>query len=280
MKLQLDTTVQIHRLLEPSDDPVNASLNALIQKADSVEASTYSKKEFGFSIISDCCTMLARLTRRKSLRDALDFIDTYGYHRNRFRGRMLAICWKFFVHQIIKDSWESYDENKRDTILAEKFAQFLRLYIPVLWEDFEKGLKLPLQDRTKCPFARKPPIDNGSTFEFMTKRKCSASMNCALPNMMCGERTRALKLLARLRELDACEKTPELEKIEQVLESFFENNEKDICYEMCNQGIGDLIIALETMSDRTLVTTNAKETNVISPAISQDYAVLPVKNDN
>jgi len=275
MKLQLDTTVQISRLLKPSNDRVNVSLKSVTQEAQSVEASTYSKKEFGFSVISDCCTMLARLTRTKSLSDALNFIEKYGYYKKRFRGRMLAICWRFFIRKTIKDNWENYDENKRDIILAEELARFLRLYIPIWWEEFEEGLKLPLQDRTKCPFARKPPIDNGKTFEFATKRKCSASNNCALPNMITGERRRALKLLDRLRGLDKGESTQELEKIKGVLESFFEKDEKNICYEMCNQGIGDLIIALETLGDRTLVTTNAKESNIISPAISQECIVLP-----
>jgi len=278
MKLQLDTSVQICRLLKSSDDPVNVSLKAITQEAQSVEASTYSKKEFGFSIIGDCCTMLARLNRTKSLSDALNFIDKYGYYKKRFPGRMLAICWKFLIRQTIKDSWENYDENKRDIILAEEFARFLRLYIPILWEEFEEGLKLPLQDRTKCPFARKPPVDNGKTFEFATKRKCSASNNCTLLNMIAGERRRALKLLDRLRRLNKDENTQELEKIKRVLECFFEKNDKNICYEMCNQGIGDLVIALETLVDRTLVTTNAKEANIISPAIAQEFKVLPFRN--
>ena len=278
MKLQLDTSVQICRLLKSSDDPVNVSLKAITQEAQSVEASTYSKKEFGFSIIGDCCTMLARLNRTKSLSDALNFIDKYGYYKKRFPGRMLAICWKFLIRQTIKDSWENYDENKRDIILAEEFARFLRLYIPILWEEFEEGLKLPLQDRTKCPFARKPPVDNGKTFEFATKRKCSASNNCTLLNMIAGERRRALKLLDRLRRLNKDENTQELKKIKRVLECFFVKNDKNICYEMCNQGIGDLVIALETLVDRTLVTTNAKEANIISPAIAQEFKVLPFRN--
>lgn len=280
MKLQLDTSVQIHKLLNRSDDPVNAGLNTLTEKAESVEASTYSKKEFAFSLIKDCCTMLARLNRKKSFRDALIFINTYGSHKIRFPGRILPVCWKFFISQTIKDKWLSYDENKRDDILAEEFARFLRLYIPVLWEEFERGLNLPLQDRTKCPFAKREPVDNGKTFEFHTKKKCNKSFMCALPNMISGEKRRALKLLEILRGLEDRDKTKELKKIESVLVSFFEKDNKQICYEMCNQGIGDLIISLETLLDRTLITTNAKESNVISPAISQEYIILPMKKSN
>lgn len=279
MKLQLDTSVQIHKLLNRSDDPVNAGLNTLTEKAESVEASTYSKKEFSFSLIKDCCSMLARLNRTKSLRDALRFIEQYGSYKKRFQGRMLAVFWRFSIRQTIKDMWPYYDDNKRDSILAEEFARFLRLYIPALWEDFERGLTLPLQDRTKCPFAQMPPVDNGKTFELATKRKCNASFQCVLTNMIKGERRRALKLLEKLRELEVHEKTRELKKIEMVLESFFEKDNKQIFYEMCNQGIGDLIISLETLQDRTLITTNAKESNVISPAISQEYIILPMKKD-
>lgn len=274
MRLQLDTSVQIHKLLNPSDDPVNSSLNDLTKNSESVESSTYSKKEFSFSLIKDCCSMLARLNRTKSLRDAYRFIEQYGSYRKRFRGRMMAVCWKFSIRQTIKDMWPYYDENKRDIILAEEFTRFLRLYIPELWENFERDLTSPLQNRTKCPFAQRPPVDNGKIFELATKRKCNASFQCALTNMLKGERRRALKLLEKLRDLEDHEKSQELKKIECVLESFFEKNNKQICYEMCNQGIGDLIISLETLLDRTLITTNAKESNVICPAISQEYIVL------
>ncbi|RKY24366.1 MAG: hypothetical protein DRP62_03875 [Planctomycetota bacterium] len=43
---------------------------------------------------------------------------------------------------------------------------------------------------------------------------------------------------------------------------------------ICLTEIGDLIIALETYPDKTLITTNAKESDVISPAIGQEYIVL------
>lgn len=277
MKLQLDTTLQIHRLVTPPNDAVHSEFNAIAKEAESVEASTYSKKEFAFSLIKDCCTMLARVTRTKSLSDAWQFIDRYGSLKKRFRGRMLSVCWKFQISETIKGEWVNYDPATRDRILAGQFAQFLRLYIPIFWESFENGLNLPLQDRTKCPFAYRGPVDNGKTFDLTTKRKCNPSSNCALPNLITGEHDRALKLLASLRALQDQDRTEELRKIEDVLESFFEKREKAMCYEMCNQGIGDLIIALETHPDRTLVTTNAKESNIISPAISQQYIVLPSK---
>jgi len=274
MKLQLDTTVQIHKLLNPPTDTVNSQLSQLVERAESVTASTYSKKEFAFSLIKDLCTMLARVSRTKSLKDALDFIDKYGSLRKRFRGRMLAVFWKFFIRQTVRGNLSKYDDNKRDTIFAEKFAEFLRLYIPVFWESFEEGLELPLPDRTKCPFAHRAPIDNGKTFVLNTKRKCDSSYNCTLPNLIKGERDRALKLLEKLNSINDNDNTDELKKIQLVIKNFFEEDNTSISYEMCNQGIGDLIIALETPLDRTLITTNAKESHVISPAISQEYIVL------
>lgn len=280
MKLQLDTTVQIHRLMNPPDDHVNSALTALRGEAESVSASTYSKKEFAFSLIRDCCTMLARVHRTKSLKDALDFIDTYGCKKIRFRPRMLSVFWKFMIRETIRGDLGKCDASERDRFLGQEFEQFLRVCIPAFWESFEECVELPLQDRTKCPFAQMAPIDNGATFDFTTKRKCKPSCNCALPNLIRGERKRALKLLERLRGLEGNRKTDELKKIELVLESFFERTNEEICYEMCNQGIGDLIIALETLPDRTLVTTNAKESEVISPAIEQEYVVLPLRGKN
>lgn len=279
MKLQLDTTVQIHRLMNPPNDQINSELTALRGKAESVSASTYSKKEFAFSLIRDCCTMLTRIHRTKSLKDALDFIDRYGCKKIRFRSRMLSVFWKFMIGETIRGELVKCDSIKRDRILGQEFEQFLRVCIPAFWESFEEGLDLPLQDRTKCPFAHIAPIDNGATFDFTIKRKCNPSYNCALPNLIHGEHKRALKLLERLRSLEVNRKTDELKNIELVVETFFERTNEEVCYEMCNKGIGDLIIALETLPDRTLVTTNAKESDVISPAIEQEYVVLTLRKN-
>lgn len=276
MKLQLDTTVQIHRILYPPNDPTNSELNKLIEQADSIEATTYVKKEYAFSVIKDCCTMLARLIRSMSLCDSLQFIHRYGSFKKRFQGRMLAVVYKFFISKTIQLELGKYNEMERDRALANEFARFLRVIIPELWERFEEGLSAPLQDRTKCPFALNSPKDNGKTFELKSKRKCDRLCGCALNKLIRGEHSRALKLLDRLRNLKADEKTDELDKIRVVLESFFEKDNEEICFKMCNQGIGDLIIAIETLPDRMLITTNAKESNIISPAIGQEHVVLPV----
>jgi len=278
MKLQLDTTVQIHRLLNRSDNTVNIKVESLKESAVSIEASTYTKKEFSFSLVKDCCTMLARINRTKSLLDAMNFIDLYGSKKKRFRSRMLAVMWKYQVSRTLKENWSDYSENKKDEILGQQFAQFLRIYIPTIWENFENGLNLPLQDRTKCLFAHIRPKDNGRTFELKTKRKCRESNGCVLKNLIRGERKRALQLLERLKILKDDEKTKELKQIQLVLERIFENGDNEICYEMCNQGIGDLIIAIETHSEKTLVTTNTKETSIISPSICQKHIIIPVKD--
>lgn len=278
MKLQLDTTVQIHRLLNRSDNTVNLQLESLKESAVSIEASTYTKKEFSFSLVKDCCTMLARINRTKSLLDAINFISIYGSKKIRFRSRMLAVMWKYQVSNTLKENWGGYDENKRDEILAQQFAQFLRIYIPTIWESYESGLDLPLQDRTKCIFAHIEPKDNGRTFDLKTKRKCKESIGCVLKNLIKGEHKRGLKLLEKLKVLKDNEKTTEIKKIQLVLERFFENGDNEICYEMCNQGIGDFIIAIETHSDRTLVTTNIKESSIISPAICQEHIIISVKD--
>ena len=218
--------------------------------------------------------MLSRVTRKKSLKDALDFVDKYGSMKKRFRGRMLAVFWKFFIGETIKANLRKYDEDMRDKIMGEKFAKFMRIYIPELWKSFGRIATVPMEDRTQCPFARKAPVDNGTTFVIATKRKCNESFCCMLSNMIRGERQRALKLLHSLRKLKDGLKTEELKKIELVLEVFFEKGNEKMCYEFCNQGIGDLVISLETPLNRTLITTNAKESDIISPAIGQDHIVL------
>ncbi len=220
--------------------------------------------------------MLARLRRHESLADALQFIQRYGSHKKRFQGRILAVVSKFIITGIVQSDWRECAEAEQDRRRANEFARYLRAMIPELWERFEEGLTDRLQDRTQCPFGCTGPIDNGQTFDLKSKRKCDRSQGCVLDKVISGEKERAIKLLKRLRTLTAEEKTKELEKIRDTLTDFFDNGNKDICYEMCNQGLGDLVIALETHPDRTLVTTNARESNIISPGIGQDWVVLPV----
>lgn len=273
MKIQLDTSVQIRRLTCPPSDAVNSALQRLVEEASFVEVSTYAKKEFAFSMIKDCCTMLARLSRRRSMRDALDFIQQHGHYKARFVGRMMAVYWRFEIRDVIRADWKNRSVEARDRILAQEFARFLRVYIPVLWEDFESNVDA-VPDRTKCPFARQGPIDNGRTFELRSRRKCDSSLGCALPRMIAGERERASQVLAGLKECADEDKTRELRQIEEFLREFLHGGDPSVSFEMCNQGIGDLIIALETPPDRTLVTSNEKETRIISPAMGQDHRIL------
>ena len=94
--------------------------------------------------------------------------------------------------------------------------------------------------------------------------------------MIIGEKKRAKKLLIELRKIEDSDskKTNELKSIEKFLGYFFEEGQEDICYELCNKGLGDLIIALETPSENVLVTTNFKEYDVICSAINQEYQLL------
>ncbi len=273
MRIQLDTSVQIHRLTHLPSDAINSELQRLVGEASSTEVSTYAKKEFAFSIIKDCCIILARLCRKKSLRDAFEFIHQYGSHKPRFISRMMAVYWSFQMKGQTYDNWKNASVETKDRILAEGFSRFLRVYIPVLWEEFESNVNA-VSDRTKCPFARQGPIDNGTTFELKSRRKCDPSLGCALAKMITGEKDRASQVLVGLKECPDADRTPELKRIEEFLEVVLSRDVPDVCFEMCNQGIGDLIIALETPLDRTLVTSNEKETRVISPAMRQDYRIL------
>jgi len=98
--------------------------------------------------------------------------------------------------------------------------------------------------------------------------------------MLIGEKERALKLLEYLRRIDNNDerKTEELKTIQEFLEMFYEKGNMDVCYEICTQGIGDLIIGLETLPDRTFITTNYKESEILCPAILQNYNILRKEN--
>jgi len=179
--------------------------------------------------------------------------------------------------------YEGLNQIERDKKLAQALCDYLRILIPEFYESFEEDLHLPLDNRTHCFFCNKEPIEHGNIFNIEVKSsisKCSSKYNCTLRNMLMGEKKRALKLLECLRGLDSNDerRTKELNTIQKFLEIFYEKENHDVCHEMCTQGIGDLIIGLEALPDRTFITTNYKESEILCPAILPNYNILRKEN--
>ncbi len=279
MKVQLDTTASFHRVLPLYDDDISEQLTNICESADSVHASSYTKKEFLFSIIYDFCQLQARLYVSGSLMESYRYIKRVAYGSTRRAFRMVdALAFFVFTHygQDVIDG----DDAQKDSILAQKLFDYLHTIIPELWERFEDGVFQPLDDRTKCPFPRTGPIQEGDVYRVSPRKTgrwpCDGSEGCSLANMIGKQRKRAMKLLDKLRFIPNTDdtKTSELKTIQKFMQAFFQDNEQESCYKLCNAGIGDFIIAMETYPDRTLITTNAAEYDVICPAISLEHIIL------
>lgn len=275
MNLQLDTTISYHKLLDLAGDKILEQYLEIAEKASAVYASTFSRKEMAFSLIYDCCLFLQKLIETNSFVESYQWIDQYSSRRKRFGPRMHNILSNFIVDQF-GTRLRVKDKGERDRLLAQKLKEYLRVTIPELWDRFEVGIDLPLKDRTKCTYGNAPPKEIGEVFVQKKKNRCKSDEGCALRNMILGEKERAEKLLDCLKRISNSDdtKTEELKKIQGFLEDFFDKGQYDKCFEMCNVGIGDLVIALETPGENTLITTNEKETRVISPAIGQKFQIL------
>jgi hypothetical protein len=275
MKLQLDTTISFHRLMDCVDDEILCQYNELRKNAKVIHASTYSRKEFAFSLIRDCCSFQSRLIRTKSLTDAYSWIDKYGNFKKRFGPRIHAMFLNFIL-DIYGSEIVTGDRRKKNEVLTRRLIEYLRIFIPEMWERFTEDIDLPLTNRTQCPYANVAPIEQGEVYVLKTKRKCKSSDGCMLKKLMNRESKRAKKLLEELKTIEANDpkKTKELQAIESALISFYENGNQDIVFEVCNSGVGDLFIAIETHQDHALVTTNIKESSVISDAIGQNCIIL------
>jgi len=277
VNLQLDTTVSFHKVLQCSSDPILDLYKEARKDVDSVHASTFTKKEFAFSLISDCCSLQAHLFSKCSFIESWKWIEQYGSFRKRFAGRMRNKLLSFILKEYGRKV-ECFDNATKDKILALRLLEYLRVVIPELWERFDECLDLPLDNRTKCPFATIGPIEHAGVFRLKKKNTCDGSEGCVLINLLRGKdgKHRGMDLLQELKKIsdDDPVKSKELKIIESFLESFYEKGQHQTCYEMCNRGIGDLVIALETFPYRTLLTTNAKEFVVICKSIKQNLKVL------
>ena len=280
MNLQLDTTVSFHKTLKRFDDPIFELYKGIQEEADSVHASTFTKKEFAFSLISDLCGLQAHIISKGSFVEAYRWLERYGCFRKRFGGRMREMLAYFVVDRFGAEILD-YDLATKDKILSQRLLEYLRIIIPEFWERFDEDLDLPLDDGAECPFAGTGPQEENNVFKIRRKTSrhpCDGSEGCAIAALLSNEnvKDKGISLLAELRSMvdDDPSKTDELKKIEDFLGRFYEEDEHDLCYEMCNSGIGDLIIAMETLPTRTLITTNSKEFSLICPVIHPEWRLL------
>jgi len=280
MNLQLDTTVSFHRTLQRFDDPIFEHYKEIEEEADSVHASTFTKKEFVFSLISDLCGLQSHIVSRGSFVEACRWLERYGWFRKRFGGRMREMLAYFIVERYGSEVI-FVEPATKDKILAQRLLEYLRVIIPEFWERFDEDLDLPLDDLTECPFAKTGPKEENHIFKIKSKTSthpCDGSEGCAIMALLSGGdvRQKGISLLELLRSMshDDPNKTDELKKMEDFLGRFYEKGEHNLCYEMCNGGIGDLIIAMETLSARTLITTNSKEFSLICPPIHPKWRLL------
>lgn len=280
MNLQLDTTVSFHKTLKRFDNPLFELYKGMEKEADSVHASTFTKKEFAFSLISDLCGLQAHIISKGSFIEAYKWLERYGWFRKRFGGRMREMLAYFIVDRFGTEVL-NYDLATKDKILAQRLLEYLRIIIPEFWERFDEDLRLPLDDLTECPFARTGPKEEYNIFKITTRTSrhpCNGSEGCSIVALLSSENVqeKGISFLQVLHSMpdDDPQKTNELKKIENFLDRFYEEGEHNVCYEMCNGGIGDLIIAMETLPERTLVTTNSKEFAVICPSIHPEWRLL------
>jgi len=282
VKLQLDTTIFFHKAQKRPYDLIREKFLELKRGADSLHASTYVKREYISALINDCCSFQAKLYSTGSYYQSVEWLSRYGNFHKRYKQRIDDIIAVFHINHNSVD-FEGLNQIERDKKLAQALCDYLRILIPELYESFEEDLVLPLDDRTHCFFSNKEPLECGNVFNIEVKTpysKCSSKYNCTLQKMLIGEKERALKLLEYLRRIDNNDerKTEELKTIQEFLEMFYEKGNMDVCYEICTQGIGDLIIGLETLPDRTFITTNYKESEILCPAILQNYNILRKEN--
>jgi len=280
MNLQLDTTVSFHKILQRFDDPILVIYEQLRKDASSVHASTFTKKEFAFSLISDLCGLQAHLFSNGSFVEAYRWIDKYGWFRKRF-GIKIHEMLAYFTLEHYGSELLDCDLATKDKILANRLLNYLHLSIPEFWERFDVNIDLPLDDLTKCPFAAIGPEEENQIFKIKrktTRHPCDGSEGCAITAILSNENIKQkgislLKVLQHMSDNDP-DKTDELKKIETFLSTFYDKGKESICYEMCNAGIGDIIIAMETVPTRILITTNSKEFALICPVIHPEWKLL------
>ncbi len=259
-KVFVDTSVQIARFVHSKE--IKERINARTSQYDVVVTSEIVKQEFKRRLLKEAQYLLNQLNRLGSLEKVQRHVTDYlPPQQNRKRN----ICLDLLL---------TISERSDDADLTERAKSYLSMLLRFGLDDFEDSVQ-HIERTAGCACARTPVVERRPYKDYdLGKDKCSKLAQCQITAFLIDRKDLTLRILDHLKSLGPDQKTEELQRAEQFLESVAEDSNNARLGDPCLK-VGDLMIAMESAGVANFYTLNAKESKHLCRALDQTLVVRP-----
>ncbi len=264
-ELFLDTSIHCSRL---KGVLFTDRIDRVLRMFQWIGTSTYTKVEFGNVVLANAEYYLRKLNELGSLDATLSFIGNVLQHRSH----RSKVTWSF---NLLRS--HAGDGDAERTMRAKASLRRLLKFGTSL---VERGCDKPLEDGTRCSWARKA-VHRGPRGELSWKTPtCKRSVKlCALDEFFVQHQAVFQRIKEAVDALPEERKTAQLSGFSDVIGKAVEDPGILLDYRTGCRRLADAIIAVDSLKYKSLFSQNEKESAILCDLLDQVFYYLPPNPD-
>lgn len=263
MPLFIDTSIQISR--KGTDEDEIAKIDGVLTKHDFKSTSTYVRLEFKQSYIQDLAYLHRNLVEKKSLAEVMLIAKGLTSHPGHSRklSMILGALAKSFG-----DMKSFHSDSDVDRDLAAQLSVYFEIILEDIWEWFNEESADYISDCTECIRSREPPKKKVASFDVKVGSCKSEKIRCGLNKFFKSKEAefRAIRDYINGLPEKLKHKPGELTKIVAIIEKGLADPDS-LCNSQDCRGLGDALVAVESIHFKELFTKDIDQANVICEAL-------------
>jgi hypothetical protein len=262
--LFLDTTIQVHRVVDEHDDEIMRSVADALRQAKPHIVCAYSRMEYKRVVLQNYALALRYLCEEQSFFGALRRAMRIQRRPRRVSTLISILAWTGQQAAGVVDVEEG---SELDRMLTQRSIAYLRNVIRFLWARFEGDVEIV--DRLQCQRGREAPRPtNNGGFDASIPETACRDRGCNNANVFRAELPR-LRMVAKAIEMAPAEhQTDELKQAARAIEAALSNPNRLYDHPRCLE-LADVWIHLEAVMAQLadFATSNYRESRVFCPAL-------------
>jgi hypothetical protein len=258
----LDTDLHIHRL--DFDPSVKRAAEAVFRDNRPAAISAFSLVELKGNYIQALVLLHRKVFDAESFERAVARIRSTGGRRSALMLAQLISLLGGVEYKI--NPWS----EARHQLLTYLDAQ-----IEASWEEFRASIDRIFDD-FECTRATEPPTDDGEHWSAPVPHCTEANTRCRISDYMKGQTNVLKSLVDKLASLDSGALTKELRRIREVASETIDETypwQGTTC-----RSVGDLLIALQSIIGKSLISSNYKEHGQMHKALGYTFQEFPISD--
>ena len=157
----------------------------------------------------------------------------------------------------------------------QEILTHLDTQLEITWAEFEDMIDI-ICDDFNCTRFKEIPEQRLNGEWVLTIHKCTRqNTTCKISEFMADHKEQLKPLLNHIDSLDKGDRTAEIDKIRSCLSKFFKKGRFEWEGTVCS-GIGDLLIGMQSLRGKELLSSNKKEHTHLSKGLGYTYREFPV----